>query len=228
MVEQRFCKPKVAGSIPASGTRIRQSGGLPNSGAPAAKTESPTYPQSYAPIHPRISLARAFLGLANRLRCCSNNQVVAVLGSKRRGSRVGTWRAKERNHGAPDTSVSGAFHFPAPRHPLAGPFLCLANVGAIFLQGAGTALRLRRYTFVVHLFGGESWSPGYFGNRGLLVSALERPRLHARQFDPRRPIVQRIFVAVGTIEQHDPLVLPDQPALQRQSPARQHRAALGT
>ena len=135
MVEQRFCKPKVAGSIPASGTitysrpsggwsRISDPGEAPSSNS---MLEGATYPHSYAPSCPRKSLIWRDLGLANRSEACSNNQVVAVLGSKRRGPRVRLQRDKERNHGAPDTSVSGAFFYPAPRHPPAGPFFRLAK-----------------------------------------------------------------------------------------------------
>ena len=94
MVEQRFCKPKVAGSIPASGTRI---------------SGKRVYPQVYAPFCPRISLARPVLGLANRRASCFNDQVDAVFGSKRRGLRIGMQRNRDQNHGAPDTSVSGAY-----------------------------------------------------------------------------------------------------------------------
>ena len=96
MVEQRFCKPKVAGSIPASGTTF---------------LERSAYPQAYAPFRPRISLTPSVLGLANRHAACSNNQVDAVFGSKRRGLRIGMRRDKNQNHGAPDTSVSGAYPF---------------------------------------------------------------------------------------------------------------------
>ena len=96
MVEQRFCKPKVAGSIPASGTTI---------------PERRAYPQAYAPFRPRISLTTPVLGLANRCASCSNDEVDAVFGSKRRGLRIGMRRDKDQNHGAPDTSVSGAYPF---------------------------------------------------------------------------------------------------------------------
>ena len=53
----------------------------------------------------------AVLGLANRHAACSNNRVDAVFGSKRRGLRIGMQRDKGQNHGAPDTSVSGAYPF---------------------------------------------------------------------------------------------------------------------
>ena len=56
----------------------------------------------------------AVLGLANHCRWCSNNQVDAVFGSKRRGLRIGMQRDKDQNHGAPDTSVSGAYPFLGP------------------------------------------------------------------------------------------------------------------
>ena len=55
--------------------------------------------------------------------------------------------------------------------------------------------------------------------------ASEFRHIRIRQRNPRRAVRQRIFVAVGAIEQDDPLVLPDQPALQRAAPSRDHRAA---
>src|SRR6476646_8630139 len=63
----------------------------------------------------------------------------------------------------------------------------------------------------------EAWSPGNFGCRGLLLCA-ERARVGARQLQPLRPVGQRIFVAVGAVEQQHALVLPDQPTLQRPPP----------
>ena len=166
MVEQRFCKPKVAGSIPASGT---------------LNSELVTYPQAYAPFAPAFRARWPILALANRFGPCSNNQVVAVFGSKHRGLRTGARRDKDQNHGAPDTSVSGAYSFPAPRHPLAGPFFRPArsrsrNISDIFRTGWNRMARSAVIALVVQLFGGEPWSPGYFGNRGLLVSGAQAVR----------------------------------------------------
>ncbi|MEO7815299.1 MAG: hypothetical protein ABIR87_07620, partial [Sphingomicrobium sp.] len=89
-------------SIPASGTT--------------------TYPQAYAPTCPRISVDDPILSLANRFDACSNNQVDAVFGSKHGDLRIEARRTLNQNHGAPDTSVSGAYPFLAPRQLLAGAF----------------------------------------------------------------------------------------------------------
>jgi len=114
-----------------------------------------SYPQPYARFRPRKSLINLFLALANRVRCCSNNQVDAVFGSKHRGLRIGMRRNKGSNHGAPDTSVSGAYSFQAPRHRWRG-FFYARKFGRFIFTARGTDPAGRRYVGVIYLFGGES------------------------------------------------------------------------
>ena len=114
--------------------------------------------------------------------------MVAVFGSKRRGPRTEAQRDKDQNHGAPGYfGIRGLTHFWPPGIRWRGLFYAQSRSRrffSIFSETRGTNDAARRYPFVVQLFGGEPWSPGNFGFRGLLVYALEIAGLDRRQLDP--------------------------------------------
>src|SRR5437868_4661011 len=129
-------------------------------------------------------------------------------------------------------SLSGLFRSAQSRVAPSRTGLCTDSptvfFGLIWISAGTTA----RFGYYYCVFGTSKEEPNMEPRQLRLPGftrlwASERRRIGLRQLQPLRSIGQRIFVAVGAVEQQHALVAADQPPLQRLAPSRQHRPAFG-